>query len=83
MHTKGTKICKVLQLRNLELPPVAHFLMIFASFRKTYNFLQSFFKCGSRVVHNNGAKLSRGGHSISEKVGLEAAASLSFLNIYP
>jgi len=42
----------VLQLHNWKLPPLAHFPIIFALFWKTYDLLKSFFKCGSRVVHN-------------------------------
>jgi len=37
---------------TLKLPPLAHFLINFALYWKTYDLLQGFFKCGSRVVHN-------------------------------
>ena len=61
IHTKGTKICKILQLHNWKLPPMAHFPIIFALFWKTYDLLQSLLKCGSRVAQNpltkHGAKL--------------------------
>jgi len=38
--TKGTKICKVLQLHNWKLPSMAHFPIIVGLFWKTYDLLQ-------------------------------------------
>jgi len=73
IHTKGTKFCKVLQLYNWKLPPMAHYSIIFALFWKTYDLLTSFLKCGSRVAHHlfnqTMVQSFQGGARISEKDG--------------